>query len=573
MDKNEEIYFSPKNKINKAIHAFTYGQMIMFIIFLLGFFISLFLILDKINEKYLVERPLSGGKIEEGVIGSPRFINPVLASSSTDRDLATVIFSGLMKKNVSGRMQTDLAESYEASADGLTYTFTIKESAVFHDNTKVTSDDIVYTITQIQDGALKSPYQPSWQSVSVTKIDERTVQFRLSSPYSSFLENTSVGILPSHVWKDLGTDDFTFSDMNLYAIGSGPYKISNIDKKKNGLIESISLKSFKDYAGPKAFIEKITFVFYRNEEELTKAFRRNKVDQINAISGEQARALSSEGENITNVNLSRVFGIFFNANKQEIFRNKNIARAIDLAINKAEIVDLVLGGYGKVIDSPIPENIYASLKESSYNRAENLAEAKSILDKEGWVLGTDGLRTKAGQTLKFSISTGDAPELQKATNIIKDNLKEVGVLVEVKVFDIGNLNQSVIRPREYESLFFGQIIASESDLFAFWHSSQRNDPGLNIASYTNSKVDGLLERIISSTNESDKINYFKELEDEIKKDHPAVFIYSPDFIYLMDSKVQNIVIDKITIPSERLRHINDWYIRTEKVWSFLNKQN
>jgi peptide/nickel transport system substrate-binding protein len=571
MDKNTEKKFSQKNKLNKAINAFSYGQMILFIVFVLTFLISGFLILDKINENYLVLRPLSGGKIEEGVIGSPRFINPVLANTNTDRDLTTIVFSGLMKKGPGGRMQTDLAESYEVSPNGLTYKFIIKSDAVFHDNTKVTSDDIIYTVNQIKDGALKSPYKSSWEGVEAIRVDERTVEFKLQSAQSSFLENTSVGILPSHIWKDLDTDDFTFSETNLSAIGSGPYKISNIDKKKNGLIESITLKSFKDYSGPRAFVDKIKFVFYRNEEDLIKAFEKNNVDQINAISGERARLLEEKGEIITSVNLSRVFGIFFNPNKQEIFRNKNIAKAIDLSINKEEIVRVVLGGYGESIDSPIPSKIYKSQENEVIDRQSNLAQAKNILENEGWVIGQDGFRTKSGEVLKFSISTGDAPELGKAVNIIKDNLKEVGILVDIKIFEIGNLNQSVIRPREYESLFFGQIVGSESDLFAFWHSSQRNDPGLNIASYTNSKVDGLLEKILSSSDENQKNTYYKELDEEIKKDYPAVFIYSPDFIYLTDKKVQNIQIDKITLPSERLLHVNDWYIRTEKVWNFLNK--
>ncbi len=573
MNQNSGSFFPSKKQLGKAIHAFSYKEMFLFIILLLGVLVSAFLILDKINEKYLVERPLAGGKITEGVIGSPRFINPVLASSNTDRDLSEIVFSGLMKKSISGEMELDLAESYEASPDKTTYTFTIRENATFHDNTKVTSDDVLFTIAQIQDGKLKSPYQAGWQSVSVTKIDERTVQIKLPSSYTSFLENTSIGILPSHIWKELDTDDFTFSDRNLYAIGSGPYKISNIDKKKNGLIESITLKSFKDYSGKKAFVDKIEFIFYKNEEDLVKAFKKNKVDQINAISGQQAKILQSEGHAVTNVSLSRIFGIFFNGNKQEIFRNKNIVKAFDLSINKQEIVETVLGGYGQTISSPIPKKIYEGEPEAPTDHALGLAEAKAILDREGWVMGTDGFRVKAGQTLKFSISTGDAPELQKAVEIIKNNLKEVGVLVEVKVFEIGNLNQSVIRPREYESLFFGQIISNESDLFAFWHSSQRNDPGLNIASYTNSKVDGLLERILSSQNEEERNRYFKDLEAEIKKDYPAVFIYSPDFIYLTDKKVQNITVDRITLPSERLNHINDWYIRTEKVWNFLKEQN
>lgn len=547
--------------------------MLLFLALIAVFLVSGFLILDRINEKYLIERPLAGGSVSEGVIGSPRFINPVLATTSTDKDLVAIIFSGLMKKGISGEMENDLAESYTISEDKYTYTFTIKENAVFHDNTKITADDVLFTISQIKNGSLKSPHQSSWQSVSVTKIDERTVEFKLSSPYTSFLENTSIGILPAHLWKDLDTEDFTFSENNLNAIGSGPYKISHIEKNKKGLIESISLSSFGHYVGQKAYINKVKFVFYRNEEDLIKAFKKNKIDQINAISGNQARVLSSSGEMVTNVNLTRIFGLFFNSNKQEIFRNKEVVKAINLAIDKQKIIDLVIGGYGQSIDSPIPKTMYAGEDESPIEPSieSKIEEANSILDKQGFATGENNLRKKDGKVLSFSISTGDAPELQQVANMIKEDLSKIGINVDVKIFEIGNLNQSVIRPRDYESLFFGQIITNESDLFAFWHSSQRNDPGLNIASYTNSKVDGLLERMLASKDEEEKNRYFKDIESEIQKDLPAIFIYSPDFIYLMDKKVQNININNINLPSERLSHINTWYIRTEKVWNFLNQ--
>ncbi len=573
MDNISRNTLSSKIKINQAIHAFTYGQMLLFLALIAVFLVSGFLILDRINEKYLIERPLAGGSVSEGVIGSPRFINPVLATTSTDKDLVAIIFSGLMKKGISGEMENDLAESYTISEDKYTYTFTIKENAVFHDNTKITADDVLFTISQIKNGSLKSPHQSSWQSVSVTKIDERTVEFKLSSPYTSFLENTSIGILPAHLWKDLDTEDFTFSENNLNAIGSGPYEISHIEKNKKGLIESISLSSFGHYVGQKAYINKVKFVFYRNEEDLIKAFKKNKIDQINAISGNQARVLSSSGEMVTNVNLTRIFGLFFNSNKQEIFRNKEVVKAINLAIDKQKIIDLVIGGYGQSIDSPIPKTMYAGEDESPIEPSieSKIEEANSILDKQGFAIGENNLRKKDGKVLSFSISTGDAPELQQVANMIKEDLSKIGINVDVKIFEIGNLNQSVIRPRDYESLFFGQIITNESDLFAFWHSSQRNDPGLNIASYTNSKVDGLLERMLASKDEEEKNGYFKDIESEIQKDLPAIFIYSPDFIYLMDKKVQNININNINLPSERLSHINTWYIRTEKVWNFLNK--
>ncbi len=278
MHNETRTIFPRKKEVNKAIHAFSYWEMITFIILFIGLIVSAFLMLKKVNDQYLVERPTFGGTLKEGVIGSPRFINPVLATSNTDRDLTSIIFSGLMKKGIDGKMENDLAESLEVSPDKLTYTFKIKDDAMFHDETLVRSDDVIFTINQIQDGKLKSPVQANWQNVIVTKIDERTVTFKLPSPYTAFLESTSIGILPSHIWREVDIDDFTFSDLNIFAIGSGPYEIKNIERKKNGVIENVTLKSFDPYYGNKGYISKIKFVFFKNDDDLVKALQKNNVD-------------------------------------------------------------------------------------------------------------------------------------------------------------------------------------------------------------------------------------------------------------------------------------------------------
>jgi len=566
-------FFPNKDEINRAIHSFSYLQMIFFILFFVIFIGSVFLILDKVNNRFLIERPLIGGYINEGIVGSPRFINPVLAISNTDKDLTSLIYSGLMKKNIFGEIKQDLAESYEISEDGLTYTFKIKDDAVFHDKIKVTADDISFTITQIQDGKLKSPVQANWDSVSVLKIDEQTIQFKLPRINTSFLENTTVGILPLHIWKELDTDDFTFSDRNIYAIGSGPYKIQKIKNKKGGLIENITLKSFSGFYDKKPYISKIKFIFYKNEDEMMKSFQKGSIDQISAISPEKANNIDDSSKIIIQSNLSRIFGIFFNSNKQEIFRNKNILTAINLALDKENIVEKVLMGYGKVINSPIPEHLYNNEegRAAKIDIAERIESAKNILEKDGWKLGEDGIRVKDGKRLSFSLSTGDALELQRSSEIIKDDLTKIGIDVEVKVFEIGNLNQSIIRPREYEALFFGQVIMNKSDIFAFWHSGQRNDPGLNISSYTNSRVDGFLERLLNTSNRDSELEYLKGIEKEITNDMPAIFVYSPSFIYATNRKIKKLEIGNMSLPSDRFMDIQNWHIRTERVWSFLNK--
>lgn len=108
--------------------------------------------------------------------------------------------------------------------------------------------------------------------------------------------------------------------------------------------------------------------------------------------------------------------------------------------------------------------------------------------------------------------------------------------VELKVFESGDLNQNVIRPRKYDAILFGEIVGRDSDLFAFWHSSQRNDPGLNIAMYTNSVADKLLEDMRRATDPEKRRTAYEKFSVEIAKDIPAVFLYAPEFVYILPEK-------------------------------------
>jgi len=568
-----------KNEIGLAISSFSKKELVVFLALLLFLSVSTIAILQTINKSFMKDIPMKGGSISEGIVGTPRFINPILAFSDADDDMVSLIYSGLMRKDMKGNMILDLAEKYEISKDNLSYTFTLKQNIYFHDNKPVTVEDIIFTINEVKNPIIKSPRKANWDGVNVEKIDDKTIKFTLKQPFVSFLENLTLGILPQHLWTD---SPIEINELNINPIGSGPYKIKNISKQSSGVINYYALVAFNKFILGKPYIQKITLHFYTNEDSLISALENGEVDQISSITPKNAEILKQKNYTVESSVLPRVFGLFFNQNQNQIFANKNITKAIDKAIDKDRIVSEILSGYGIAIDNPIPPNMiqYQKLnKENNDLYEEKLNEAQSILAKDGWKKGIDGFlektttvkKKKTTARLEFSISTSNAIELTKAANLIKENLESIGIKVDVKTFEVGNLNQYVIRPRKYETLLFGQIINHESDLFAFWHSSQRKDPGLNVAMYTNTKVDKILEDAFTTTDEKSRIKKYAQFEDEIQKDIPAIFLYSPKFIYVVSKNIKGFSLEHATSPSDRFLNTYLWYMDTDSVWKIFSK--
>lgn len=578
---NKRGWNIPKSDaILKTIASFSVTEKIIFYFFLCIFIVSSFILLWKVNQSFLVEFPARGGQLKEGIIGSPRFINPILAISDADRDMTSLVYSGLMKSNPEGNLIPDLAESYEISKDGLVYKFKLKDNAYFHNGEKVTTDDIEFTINKTQDSTLKSPKRPNWDGVTVRKINEKEIEFVLKQSYSPFLENTTLGILPKKIWMNFDSDQFSFSLFNIEPIGSGPYKIKSLKKDSYGIPTYYILASFNKYVSDMPYIKKLLINFYQNEKSLMDALKGREIESVNAISSENAELLKKEnGLKIIKEPLPRIFGIFFNQSQAPVLANKEIREALNEAIDKSRIVKEVLNGYGIEINSPIPSDLMKNNNDSKENESIDKKANKDLniekiigrLQDNGWKINEEEKilekKTKTEtQQLRFSISTSNIPELKKVAEIVKEEWEKLGAQVEVKIFEAGDLNQNVIRPRKYDALLFGEIVGRDLDLFAFWHSTQRKDPGLNIALYANSKADKLLEDARKIEDKSERMEKYKQFEDEIAKDIPAVFLYSPDFIYVIPDKINGYSIGQVITPADRFLNINEWYIDTEKVW-------
>jgi peptide/nickel transport system substrate-binding protein len=578
----KEFRIYKKKELLDAVASFSKKQFTIFVAILIITILSLIILLSKINSMFLVDVPVSGGTITEGIIGVPTLVNPVVAISDADKDLAALVYSGLMRKTPEGSFIPDLAESFTISEDGTIYTFKIKRNAKFHNGKDVTADDIIFTINKIKDPIIKSPRKLGWAGVSVSKIDDYTVVFTLNSPYISFIDNTTIGILPSSLWENISVNDFNISPLNTKAVGSGPYKIKNVFKNNDGIPEKYELERFNNFTLSKPRIKNINIISYSNERDLVKALTSKSIDQAGGISPLYVGEIKDGNYTINTATLPRIFGLFFNVNNNKNFSDNNIIKAINIAIDRQDIINQVLESYGSIVHNPIPEKIVPNGSEEIYT-TQNIDDANMILDKAGWAMGDDGIREKETSSkvnnkvvkqvtkLSFSLTTGDTPELKKTALLIEEQLKKIGIAIEFqKVYETGQLNQ-LIRARDYEALLFGQLINHESDLYSYWHGSQRTDPGKNIAMYENKKVDNILESIQKTLDINIRTNKYEELSKEFDSDIPAVLIYSPKYIYITSSRLDNIFLSNITVPGDRFSSVYEWSTDTDKVWKIFTK--
>jgi peptide/nickel transport system substrate-binding protein len=558
--------------IRQIIAHFSLKERIVFILSLVVFIAGAFSAVVALSNHFTTIVPRFGGSYTEGIIGSPRFINPILANSDADRDLTTLTYSGLVRTSENGVIIPDLAQSWDISSDGKTYTVHLKPKLYFHDGKKLTAQDVVFTVSKITDPVLKSPLRISWDGVSATAVDDSTVIFTLQKPYAGFLAQLSLGILPEHIWKTIPDESWQLSKYNTEPIGSGPYKMSSVSRSTIGIPESYHLKSFRKFILGRPYINNLSIVFLPNKTDAYNAFTHGQIDGISGVDAKDTETITSRSTTVITSPLPRVFGIFFNQVKNKAFSDPIVIRALGLAIDKSIITHTVFNDYANALNGPLPQSIDANT--SDYQTQKDLAI--KLLDNDGWKLNpATGLREKSiGKekvVLTFSLATANTPELESSAQLIADMYAAIGVHADIKVFEIGTLNESIIRGRDFQALLFGQIIRHDTDIYAFWHSSQKTDPGLNITGYTNKRVDNLLESAIKETNLEKRNDLYTNITQELAKDAPVTFLYAPDFIYLVNNKLQNITIPPITDTDDRFSLIYKWYVRTDRVWNGLIK--
>jgi len=506
--------------------------------------------------------PTRGGEFKEGLVGTSILkLNPVLASNENEDALINLLYRGLFTIDANGVVIPDLAQDYEVQNKGAVWIVTLKDNLVWHDGTPITSDDVVFTINLIHDLENKTPLQYSWQGVNVEKISERKIKFSIPNPYAFFLANLKLKIIPKHIFGSIPKENLPLSPYNVKPVGSGAYQVRSVITKRDGSLQRYELKRNPSLE-KSPYIEYITFVFYETKTDAIRALNVHQIDALANVEPEQTKSLSSS-YTVLGIKRPLYYAAFLNPQNAPALKDIRVRESLILSTPQNQLIKKVLLGYGTPLDSPIPPPI-----KEGHETTYDIEKAKTLLTNAGWEdKDGDGVREKVkdrSQKLSFTIVTPQNPFLIETASILAKGWAELGISAKVEIVPLKDLEVNYIEPRKYDILLFGNVLDLQADPFSFWHSSQKFNPGRNLGLYQNKEVDKITEAIRETIDAQERANLYSRFENIIKEDSPVIFLYNPDYLYLVSRRIKNVTSKIITTPSERFSTINDWFINSSR---------
>lgn len=501
----------------------------------------------------------TGVALSEGGVGQIKLINPVLPDSTTAADVTSLIFSGLTRYDNKGRLEPDLATSWQVAGDGKSYTFHLRHGVKWQDNVPFTSHDVAFTLAAIQNPDSRSPLANSWQGVNVDTPDDYTVVYRLPNAFPPFLGSTVQGILPAHILESTDPSALRASNFNQKPIGTGPYKLKTFLPEDNEVV----LEANNQYYGGKPITPAFDYHWYGSAQEERVAFAKHQILSFGAVAPGDVEA-TAKLPNLRLYDYSQPNEtLLILRNTQAVLKNTKVRQAIALAVDRASIIKNILGNEATPVSSAILPGQLGY--KSKYQLPKfNITQANQVLDADGWTV-QNGLRQKGGQKLQFNLVTRSGGVDEKVATAIKKQLAKIGIDLNIQTVGLTTLEQTYIRPRNYDMLLFGYNIGPDPDVYAYWDSSQASDPGINLAAYSAPVADRALESGRVNQNLQVRVGKYQTFQQQWQSDAPSVPLYSQDYTYAVSTRVVGVAGGRLVDPIDRFYNVQNWAIAAEPV--------
>jgi peptide/nickel transport system substrate-binding protein len=522
-----------------------------------------------LSAYYQTSKPVSGGMYNEGMVGTYTNANPIYATGSVDQAVSRLIFSGLLKYNNQNKLVPDLASSYSVDATGKQYMFRLKPNLTWQDGQPLTAEDVAFTYNLIQNPDVGSPFLQSWQNINISVPNNLTVIFNLPNTYAAFPYSLTSGILPKHILANVPASQIRSNNFNTTdPIGSGPFAWqaiqASIGTDPSKTLSLIALKPFDHYVSGQPKLDGFVLHVFGGQSAMLQAFQRREINAMAGLNNVPSTVSKDSDANVTSFSSTAALMTFFKTS-DGVLADTQVRKALIEGADTSYIINQL--GY---VTLPVKEPLL--LGQLAYNKgyqqpAYSPAAANATLDSDGWVRGSNGLRTKAGQPLSFSLYAEDTPENEQTVKILSRNWRALGVQM-TPVLQSPTDFQSTVEFHTYDALLYGISIGVDPDVFPYWDSSQadiRSTSQLNFSEYKSSTADASLEAGRTRLDPALRVIKYQPFLQAWQSDSPALGLYQPRILYITHGPVYGLTDHTLNTDSDRYNSVSDWEILSAKV--------
>lgn len=441
-----------------------------------------------------------GGTYSEGILGEVKTLNPLFTSTNTERSFEQIAFSRIYDIDETGNLKGDLAESVSTSDNYKNFKIKMRNNAVWSDGRKITANDVIFTIKLLREQSINPSGFKAWKNVEISKNSDYEFSVKVPSSSSSVLYSFNFSILPEHILKDIQIEKIRESAFSKNPITSGAFNFKSV--QNDGDKTTISLVKNKRYYKGEAYIDNFDIVAFKDEAKLKNALISGEIVASPSLKISEFSESERDKLKSRETNVNRGIYAFLN-NSDSVLKDLKVRKAIQTGVDipkvrkEMEFVDK--------LDFPTL-NQFLNTKDLSISKYD-FDQAQKILDEAGWKKNSNGILEKDGKTAILNIATTSVYNYKKAAEEIESQLKKLGFDAKLTVIDkddkTGAFVQSILQPRNYSILVYEIDLGADPDIYAFWHSSQSGQKGLNFSNYNDAVADDLLlnSRTAPSSNE------------------------------------------------------------------------
>lgn len=482
---------------------------------------SLFLLL------FALSLNLFSSTLQLATASNPSRLNPILATDSSSSEITGFLFNGLVKYDKdSKKIIGDLASNFYF-VDNKTLIFELKKGVKWHDGVEFSAKDVLFTYQTLISDKIVSPYSAGFRFVKDVKIlDKYKIEVIYKTAYFKALETWMMGILPEHILKD--EQNLMSASFNTHPIGTGAYKLEQLEYSKD-----IVLAAFDKYFEGRPKIDKISFHVIGDEMTRFLMLKSEQLDigSIEPIAYERQleKDFFDKFKTYEEITLSYTY-LGFNL-RLEKFKNPSVRRALSLAINRQELIDILFFKHAKVCSGPfLPGG--AAFNKNVKVPIQNIQKAKELLKKAGY---------DEKHPFKFEIVTSNSsPVRPYAAEILQHQLKKAGVIVTLRVMEWQAFLNMVVFPHKFDAVLLGWGLSPTPDPYLFWHTDSDKKGGFNLVGYNNPKINKMIEESQSIIDRDKLAKIWQEMFQIIADDDPYLFLFIPNSITAVNKNIKHI---------------------------------